>query len=762
MADADRPWRVTAIVGHARPYKTGGELYNAHLFQAAADEGIDLRCAALSEAGFERWLDRRVVWRLKPLLRCIYVSWLAWRSPSVRLIDVWLAPYLWPWALFSGRRCLLMVHHLRGQLASSRQQRRWIGWCEARLINRASEILTVSRSSQRQIEAQLRSGVPIRIIPPGFERPQTGKAKPGDDATVHLLYVGAITRAKGVLDLVRALRHLPAQPGWAMHIVGNAEAEPETTQALRREIAMLAEPGRVTMHGRLDAEALAALYAEADAFVLPSHWEGYGIVLLEAMSRGLPVVSTTAGAIPELVEHMHTGLLAAPADVSGLAGALARIVSDAPLRNELGRNALAAAARHGDWQQMEGECRQWWHAWKARHAATGTDAPTARWLPRMKRWLLRRYLSGPGDRRRGHPPADRSGIKRIAVWQFGGIGDMIIGAAVVRDLLAAYPHAAVDLYCSDPDHAAFVAELGERVGAIHRYDAYALDARSIMERRARRHFREVLALHRQRHYDLLVNLHIPKLLDWWFFELLLMRRSGATYLAGFVPEATRPGLLDLQRETPVVVGRHYLSLYRELLAPLGIPIGDRGYFPCKHTARKPRLVVMHPGASVPFKRWPVENFIELGRRLQAQGWQLAIVGDRRESPIGQRMASALPGLINAVGTLDLEEVAGLLASAALFIGNDSAPFHVAVAVGTPSIGIFGAGPPMYSDYPLPDVSVVRLPLACAPCFKNACAHQMECMTRLSVDAVWERVPALLQQPGTERRGHAGTDGDPHA
>jgi ADP-heptose:LPS heptosyltransferase len=377
----------------------------------------------------------------------------------------------------------------------------------------------------------------------------------------------------------------------------------------------------------------------------------------------------------------------------------------------------------------------------------------SRLLLRAKRWLLLRYLSGPGGAaRQGHLPSDASEIKRIAVWQFGGIGDMIIGAAVVRDLLAAYPHATVDLYCSDPGNASFVSELGERVGGIHRFDAYALDMRSIMGRRARRHFREVLRLHRQRHYDLLLNLHIPKLLDWWFFEILLMRRSGAAFLAGFVPETARPGLLDRQCPTAVVVPRHYLSLYRDLLAPLGVRVGGRGYFPCQATQRGRNLVVMHPGASKPFKRWPVERFIDLGRRLQAGGWQVAIVGDRQESGIGARMAADLPGLINAVGTLSLGEMADLLAGAALFLGNDSAPFHLAVAVGTPSIGLFGAGPPMYSEYPVDDVSVLRVPLACAPCFKNACAYQMECMTLLSVDRVWEKVLEYLQEKGPRVAG----------
>jgi glycosyltransferase involved in cell wall biosynthesis len=373
MTESRQPWRLTVIVGHAGPSKTGGEVYNGHLFRAAADAGIDLDYVVLTEAGFERCLNQRVVWRLRPVFQCLYLSWRAWRSPAPLLTDIWLAPYLWPWALLSGRRCLLTVHHLRGQLARSRLKQRWIAWCERLLLNHAAEILTVSRSSQQQVRARLRSERPVHIIPPGFDRPPMTTGKPGPASPVHLLYVGAVTRAKGVLDLLQALQRMPLQPDWVMHIVGNTEAEAKTTQRLRQAMAGLAEPARVTVHGRLDAQALEALYATADAFVLPSYWEGFGIVFLEAMSRGLPVIATTAGAIPELVDHLQTGLLVAPGDVQGLAQALARIVTDAPLRARLGKAALAAAARHGDWRQMESDCRAWWHALKARHEAARVD-----------------------------------------------------------------------------------------------------------------------------------------------------------------------------------------------------------------------------------------------------------------------------------------------------------------------------------------------------------------------------------------------------
>ena len=367
MTEAGHQCRVTALVGRLTPCRSGGEIYNAYLFRAAEAEGIVLTYAVLIEAPLESRLAGRFVWRFRALPRSLYICWRAWRSQAPLLIDVWLAPYLWPWALLSGRRCLLMVHHLRAHLEASPLRRGWLGWCERLLVNRAEQILTVSRSSRKQIETLLRSPVPIGIVHPGFTRPrvETVKSKSGDGG-VHLLYAGAVTRAKGVLDLLNALRRIPGEPPWVMHIVGNTEAEPETTRMLRQGIIALPEPERVHVYGHVDDERLEALYAMADLFVLPSRWEGYGIVFLEAMARGLPVVATTAGAIPEVVEHMRTGLLVAPGDAKGLAEALETTIADTPLRLRLGQAAHDAALGHADWGQMKQRCREWWQGVRSR------------------------------------------------------------------------------------------------------------------------------------------------------------------------------------------------------------------------------------------------------------------------------------------------------------------------------------------------------------------------------------------------------------
>ncbi len=100
----------------------------------------------------------------------------------------------------------------------------------------------------------------------------------------------------------------------------------------------------------MSSERLATLYDETDVFVLASRFEGYGMAYSEALSRGLPVIGTTAGAIPDTVPQA-AGLLVAPGDVGELAGALRRVIADAELRRRLSDGAWASAEKLPTWQQ---------------------------------------------------------------------------------------------------------------------------------------------------------------------------------------------------------------------------------------------------------------------------------------------------------------------------------------------------------------------------------------------------------------------------
>ena len=103
--------------------------------------------------------------------------------------------------------------------------------------------------------------------------------------------------------------------------------------------------------GAVADEALERAYAEADLFVLPSHHEGYGMAIGEALRRGLPIVTSRAGAIPEVVGD--GAMLLPPGDVNALSTALARLMSRADERRRLGEAAARAGAALPDWRQSE-------------------------------------------------------------------------------------------------------------------------------------------------------------------------------------------------------------------------------------------------------------------------------------------------------------------------------------------------------------------------------------------------------------------------
>jgi ADP-heptose:LPS heptosyltransferase len=118
-----------------------------------------------------------------------------------------------------------------------------------------------------------------------------------------------------------------------------------------------------------------------------------------------------------------------------------------------------------------------------------------------------------------------------------------------------------------------------------------------------------------------------------------------------------------------------------------------------------RLVAIHPWTSTPRKQWPWPRFHELIRRLRRQpGITLVVIGGREEQPQAQQLLQAPePGVLNLVGQLSLRQLAALLRRAKVLVSNDSGPVHLAAAVGTPAVVLFGtadpaAGPPRWRPW----------------------------------------------------------------
>jgi len=182
-------------------------------------------------------------------------------------------------------------------------------------------------------------GVPsgtVSVVEPGTDRVST--APRNGAGVVKLLAVGSVIPRKGYDVLIAALarlRHLP----WQLVIAGDCGRSPQTYRQVKGEIGRLGLADRVSLLGAVAFDELAPLYASADLFVLPSRFEGYGMAYAEAIAHGVPVVGTTAGAVPDTVPAA-AGVLVAPDDIEALAVALQRVIE-----NPADRERLAAGAR---------------------------------------------------------------------------------------------------------------------------------------------------------------------------------------------------------------------------------------------------------------------------------------------------------------------------------------------------------------------------------------------------------------------------------
>lgn len=197
-------------------------------------------------------------------------------------------------------------------------------------------------------------GLPLAVVPPGRDVAPASGTSPGDlrrGRKAAFLCVGNWVERKGVLSLLESFAPLPADAG-TLHLVGRTNLEPRYARAIWARIAHADLRGRVVVHGPISVGEVAAMYAAADVFVLPSLKEPYGTVYGEAMDFGLPVVGWRAGNLPYLATHEVEGLIVAPGDMRGLSAALARLANDPELRARMSTAASLRARSRPTWEEV--------------------------------------------------------------------------------------------------------------------------------------------------------------------------------------------------------------------------------------------------------------------------------------------------------------------------------------------------------------------------------------------------------------------------
>ena len=217
----------------------------------------------------------------------------------------------------------------------------------------ASRMLVASGALGAELAAAGFAPERLVVAEPGRDVAERADPPPGDlrqGRAITLLFVGNWLAPKGLLDLLEAVAALP-EPAATLHLAGDDRADLEYAARVRARLASPDLAGRVVNHGKLARSAVAALYAAADAFVLPAVKETYGTVYGEAMAAGLPVVGWRAGNLPNLATHEVEGLILEPGDRRALTAALARLAADEALRRRLGAAARLRAQAFPTWDE---------------------------------------------------------------------------------------------------------------------------------------------------------------------------------------------------------------------------------------------------------------------------------------------------------------------------------------------------------------------------------------------------------------------------
>ena len=212
---------------------------------------------------------------------------------------------------------------------------------------RMDRIITGSRHSALSVSKAFT--LPQERIAVIYDGVDTDTFRPVETPKEHglVLYVGnSEDRNKGARYLVEALALLKDNDGLHLTVVDRLTAE--TVLARARDLGI---EDRVTLTGRLSREELVRLYNACEVFVSPSLYEGFGLPAAEAMACGAPVVATTAGAFPEVIEDGTSGLLVPPRDAGALAEAIERLRRDSYLRYKLSREARRRINEHFSWRE---------------------------------------------------------------------------------------------------------------------------------------------------------------------------------------------------------------------------------------------------------------------------------------------------------------------------------------------------------------------------------------------------------------------------
>lgn len=240
--------------------------------------------------------------------------------------------------------CLLMkvpiIIHIHGakfdqflEQSSSRKKEKII-----KLLNSANKVIVLSQKWKRFFSKYLNSDKIEIISNPSSTFDGTYKINQNQE-NLKIIFTGKIGERKGTYDLIKAIKQI-SNRSFTLNIYGDGE-----NARLKKMISRYELSNHVKVYNWLSHDQITNLYDNSNLLVLPSYAEGLPMSILEAIGRGLPVIATNVGGIPELVHDGHNGFLVRPGDISSLAKKIEILIENKSLRERMGNNSLKLARK---------------------------------------------------------------------------------------------------------------------------------------------------------------------------------------------------------------------------------------------------------------------------------------------------------------------------------------------------------------------------------------------------------------------------------
>ncbi|MCJ7702986.1 MAG: glycosyltransferase family 4 protein [Anaerolineales bacterium] len=349
--------RVGLLIYGSLETISGGYLYDRKLVEHLRNQGDSVEIVSLPRQNYTRHLGHNFSLSLLHKLRDLPVDILiqdelnhpslAWLNHKIR------APY----------PILSLVHHLRCDELRPAWQNTFYGQIERRYLDSVDGFIFNSQTTKQSVHRISRinnrpwviaNPAGDRFNPPMEAGEITKRARqPGP---LRLFFLGNLIPRKGLHTLIEALAGF-TEGSCLLDVVGSFEADPAYTSAIFQQVEHLGLQSMIKFHGTLGEDALAGWLRASQVLVVPSSYEGFGIVYLEGMGSGLPCIGTTQGAAREIIIPGETGYLIEPKDSERLGAILKDLAHDRPKLTALSLAARQRYQQFPGWEQSMAKVR---------------------------------------------------------------------------------------------------------------------------------------------------------------------------------------------------------------------------------------------------------------------------------------------------------------------------------------------------------------------------------------------------------------------